>query len=105
MDALMTQLPYYILLLASAVTSFAGGVGAASGARPRWFWLQSIGLALVSAALALLVVVSGPAPQLSVPAVRLAFRWLLLAGGLLWCAWCVLYVPHIVRVHPRRDST
>ena len=104
-DTLMAQLPYYVLSLATLATAIAGGVGALTGARPRWFLLQAAGLLLVFVAVALIAISAGPQPVVSRDALLSPVRWLLLLGGGLWCAWCALYVPYIVKVRRRGDST
>lgn len=98
LEVLLTQMPYYVLALAAFTTALAAGLGAWTGARPRWFFLQAAGLGLVSGGLAIIVVTLGPEPFVEWRAARYVVRWLFLAGGLLWCVWCALYVPHIVRV-------
>ena len=92
------QLPYYVIMLAVLWTAFGAGLGAVSGARPRWFLLEAAGLALVGVGMALIFLVVSPAPAAPREGLRVAARWLLLTGGLLWLLWSPLYLRHIVRV-------
>ncbi len=98
MDVLLRQFPYYLCAVASFVSAGMMVVAVYKHLRPRWFLVGSAAGVALGAGFLLIAVTSTEGGYLPRSAVALQIRWLMLAGGVLWCTLLALIARATVRV-------
>lgn len=101
MDALLTQLPYYLCSLAAFATAGLGVAAVWKGLRPPWLLIGCAGFVALGLAFSLIAATAAPGGHVNRSDVAGPIRWLYMAGGALWCAVLLLLVRATVSIQRR----
>lgn len=99
--ALLTQLPYYLLTLASLGTAGVFVIAVRKKVRSRGWWLLIVAFTALGTSFYLLAVTGTPGGHISRAAMTQPIRWLNLVAGVCWLLWLGLFVRGMVTVTRR----
>lgn len=103
-DALLAQLPYYILTLAAFGTAGIFVIAVRKGIRGRAWLLTVVSFTALGTAFYLLAITGAPGGHVSRGAVAGPIHWLNLLAGVTWLLWLALFVRGMVRVTRHNDG-
>ena len=91
-------LPYMVLTIAALATAVMLTVATYLNIRPWFSLVGAAGFTIMAVGFALIAITAGDNPVLLRRNVAEPIRIIMLVGGIVWCAWLVLFAASLIHV-------